>query len=451
MRLILILLVVVSTHCSAQINSELITQLELSFQQFGDITQIKGLSVALRTSDDLWTDQYGVSGEFEPLNEDHLFAMGSVSKTITSATILQMYEEGLIDLEDQLGVYLESYENVDPTVTIRQMLNHTSGIYSFTSHPSLLIELLTNSEQIISPEDVISNFVLAPNFVAGTDFSYSNTNYVLLGMIIEEIAGQTYYEEARERFDFDNNYPSLAIPPFEISPDNLAHLWTNIDGTGVVDAQAVGYSLNLLFSGAGAAGAYAAAPKDLAQWARDLFSGDILQAGTMDEMLTTSEFTEGYGLGVILINGICSTNLLGHTGGIIYTSATFYDTQNDIAISLHTNDGDPTVDLAPLALELFCTYGDFITSVEEIEDVDTFELYPNPFDDHFTISYDLSLPGDVSLELLDQTGKSILRITNSKKTTGLHHEIVNQNLPAGMYILKIKLNNQITYKKVIKF
>lgn len=450
MRLILTFLLLISLQSYAQIHPALIEQFETAFQEYSDATQVRGMSIAIRTADEVWTDQYGISGESEPLTENHLFAMGSVSKTITSATILQMYEEGLLSLEDPLSEHLDPYANVDPTVTIRELLNHTSGIYGYTNHPDFLDDVFSNPEQIFLLEDIVANYVLAPDFVAGTDFNYSNTNYALLGLIINDITGQTYYEEARERFDFDTNYPSLAIPPFEISPEDLAHLWMDLDSSGVVDVQATGFSLNSLFSGLGPAGAYAATSKDLSQWLRDLFTGEILQPATMDELLTPSAFTDNYGLGVIMISDACSAGLVGHNGNIFYTTATYYDEEKDIVVTVQSNDGETNVDTYDLTIDLFCIINDFNMSIDDKISRESFAVYPNPFTDQIAISYELSVSRKVSLSLLDLTGRQVINMDGSNKSPGVHQEILHTNLPSGMYFLKLMLGDQTIHKKIIK-
>ncbi|MFK7934516.1 MAG: serine hydrolase [Saprospiraceae bacterium] len=450
MRLILIFLLFISLQSSAQLDSALIQQFETTFQEYGNANQIIGMSIAIRSADDVWTGQYGVSGVSEPLTEDHLFAMGSVSKTITSATILQMYEDGLLSLGDPLSEYLATYANVDSTVTIRQLLNHTSGIYNYTNHPSFFNDVLSSNQPFLS-EKILTDYLLTSEFVAGTDWSYSNTNYVLLGMIIEAISGKTYYEEARERFDFDTNYPSFVTPPFEISPNELAHLWADFDGSGMTDAQTIGLSLVSLFSAAGAGGIYAATPKDLTRWAKELYSGTILQPATMELLLTPARYNSEYGLGVIIAdNRDCPMTVLGHTGGIGYATATFYDAENDLSVSVHTNDAETNANMMGIALDMMCINRDFVSSTSEAIDTESFSVFPNPFSDQVVLSYELTNSRNVNITLLDNTGRRILNIDRSKQSAGLHEEVLNTDLPAGMYVLQLRLDDQIIHKKIVK-
>jgi D-alanyl-D-alanine carboxypeptidase len=451
MRLSLAFLLLISLQSSAQIEPALIDQFETAFQEYGDATQIIGMSIAIRTADDVWTDQYGVSAESEPLTEDHIFAMGSVSKTIISATILHMYEEGLLSLEDSLFQYLDTYANIDSTVTIRQLLNHTSGIYNYTNHPNFFTDaLIINPQQIIQPEEVLANYVLGNIFTAGTNFSYSNTNYVLLGMIITEIAGQSYYEEARERFDFDTNYPSLSLPPFETSPEDLAHLWANFDGSGASDIQANGLSLNNLFSGAGAAGAFVATPKDLSQWTRDLYSGEILQSSTMVQLFNPSAFNMNYGLGVVLLSGDCSTDLVGHGGNIVYGTINYYDEENDLVVTIQTNDGDTNVDLAQLVFDIFCINADFVLSVNEKKYLESFTVFPNPVTDQFQISLENEWQGELNIQVVNGLGQTVRSTSMEKNETHFSQRMNVAELPAGIYRLLVSDGEEMMVQSFVK-
>ena len=444
-RLILTFLLLISLQSSAQIDPALIDQFQTAFQDYGEATQVKGMSIAIRTADDVWTDQYGVSGESDPLTENHLFAMGSVTKTIMSATILRMYEDNLLSLDDPLSEYLDTYVNVDPNVTIRELMNHTSGIYNYTNNPDWLNDVYNDPEYVFELEEILANWVLGPVFPHGTDYSYSNTNYILLGLIISEISGQSYYEEARERFDFDANYPSLAILPFEISPESLAHLWANWPGYGVIDVQEEGISLNSLFSSAASAGAYAATPNDLSQWIRDLYTGELLQPSTMVELFTPSAFNPLYGLGVRLENINCSTNtdIVGHSGGIKYKTAAFYNEEYDLVVTVQTNDGDTNTDMFALSNDMFCINIDFNLSINDEINRESFAVYPNPVQDALIID-STNNTQITSIKFYDLLGRLV--ITES----GNISEIDVSHLKSGVLFLEIETELGVIAKKIIK-
>ena len=119
-------------------------------------------------------------------------AAGSITKTFTAAMILQQSEAGLLNLDDPLHRWLENFDHVDSTITIRQLLNHTSGLHNLTNSPAFIVSVLNADSRSWSPEELISTFLLSPRFTPGSEWHYSNTNYLLLGMILENVTGHSY-------------------------------------------------------------------------------------------------------------------------------------------------------------------------------------------------------------------------------------------------------------------
>lgn len=433
------------------------TELENTFtsilSDFKKTSGAAGLSVAIRTTDNAWASALGQDTDSTFITTASTFGMGSVSKTITSATILQMMEDGLLTLDDQITMHLDTMTNIPPNVTIKQLLNHTSGIYNYTDHPNFFDAVLENPLEYVTDEEVLANYVSEPIFVPGLDWSYSNTNYVLLGLIVEAISGKKYYEEARIRFDFDTNYPSLTLPPYESEVIDMAHLWADVDGSGnVVDVVPFGFVLNSVFSSAGAAGAYASTPTDLAQWAHDLYTGKILQPSTMEALRTITPPSNGYGLGILFGTLPCGQSIEGHTGGIFYTTATFYDSENDFAISTHTNDAETDI-VTELAVEMICAYEDFLMTVSN-SDIDVKEsainISPNPFENELLISYELLNRVDVQITLINELGKTITNHTTNNQSVGQHQFEINEKLPSGIYFVRMRLGDEIITKKIVK-
>ena len=160
-----------------------------------------GISVAIRMPRrSPWHGVSGVSYDTTPLTSSMLFGIGSVTKNFVAALILQLAEEGRLSLDDALGKYLANYANINSAITIRQLLNHTSGIFDFIKHPSIWDTIFANRLKIWTPEEILETFVLQPYFSPGTGWHYSSTNYILLGMIVKEITGSKVSAELRERF-----------------------------------------------------------------------------------------------------------------------------------------------------------------------------------------------------------------------------------------------------------
>ena len=117
--------------------------------------------------------------------------IGSNTKTFTATMMLKLSEQGIVSLDDSLHHWLPGFNNIDSNITIKQLLRHNTGIADFWT-PSWVNIIFANPDSIWTPEDVL-NFVGPPLFPAGTNVSYSNTNFTLAGMIIEAATGQNYH------------------------------------------------------------------------------------------------------------------------------------------------------------------------------------------------------------------------------------------------------------------
>ncbi len=404
-----------------------------------------GLSAAVKTDDGIWASAVGISSATEPLDVEHTFAIASVSKTIVSATILRMVEDGLLDLGDSIGMYLDEYENVDTNVTIRQLLNHTSGIFDFQYHSEYGDFVSEDWNAILPVQEVLESFINPPLFEPGEEWSYSNTNYILLGQIIKAVSGEDYYDEAEERFSFDEEYPSINVMPWEYSQDSLAHWWgdTTMAGNGpLLDNHELGLGWNSILSTYDASGAYAATPTDVARWAFDLYSGDLLSDTSMNEMLTITPPSTWYGLGVQFVNNPCGQTLVGHGGSLGYRTSTRYDRENRISVSVHCNEYSNVV--LDLSKSLICAYDNYLaTSTHGVAALESLEVYPNPTND---IVYFEGLKQEkCNIRVMNTLGA----ILKSQDQIGDGYVDLT-NLPEGLYFLEFQNENLSVIKRIMK-
>lgn len=158
---------------------------------------IPGVSLAIvREGTVLKSKGYGLSNlELSvPVHPDTVFQIGSISKQFTAAGILLLWEEGKVDPDERVGEYLNGLPDAWKSITLRQMLHHTSGLTEVTELPGFTYRRDYSKEELIN--------LLAPHpleFEPGTRWMYSNTGYVLLGWIIEEASGQSFGEFFAER------------------------------------------------------------------------------------------------------------------------------------------------------------------------------------------------------------------------------------------------------------
>ncbi|UCD38383.1 MAG: beta-lactamase family protein, partial [Fidelibacterota bacterium] len=181
----------------------------------------------------------GAAGYFDstltrPLEVDDQFRIGSVNKTFTATLILQLWEEDLIELDRVLSHYLPSdvaalldsipYAN---TVTVRQALMHRSGLYNYVRSWPLLESVYQDPGRYRSVLEVlrIVRDAGSPDFAPGMNFRYSNTNYLLLGVVIEQVTGQSYSDVLDERIcqRLGLSYTFMPAGPLLGTSENLAH------------------------------------------------------------------------------------------------------------------------------------------------------------------------------------------------------------------------------------
>jgi D-alanyl-D-alanine carboxypeptidase len=306
----------------------------------------KGLSFAVIMPDGAkWVGVSGVSHGTTPITPDMPFAAGSITKTWTAATILELAEEGVLTLEDPLHKWLPDYPNIDNTITIRQLLNHTTGIYNMTDNPEFWAAVFEDPARSWTPEEVLTTFVLEPYFPKGTDWHYSNPGYLLLRMIIREATDSEVSTEYRNRFWRPLGLDRTFLAVEEELPENTAHGWFDLDGDGAYDDFS---SIPRTAWASGIAGEVFSTAEDLAEWSHALYhERTVLDQQSLDEMLTfypvaTPEepLAAGYGLGAVrftpeLFNGL---EVWGHSGNAPgYAAGSFYLPDYGVSIGIATN------------------------------------------------------------------------------------------------------------------
>lgn len=303
----------------------------------------KGISSAVIMPDgETWVGVSGMSNANNPITSDMVFSAGSITKMFTAATIIQLAGEGVLNLEDSLSQWLPAYPNIDSTITIRQLLNHTNGIYNLTEHSSMWESVFADPTRLLTIEEIIINYTHAPYFPKGTNWHYSNTGYLLLRMIIKEATGSDISIEYRNRFFNPLNLNSTFLAPYEIPVATIAQGWFDLDGNGTYDELPF---MTSFYSMAG--GGVFCTAQELVNWTHALFHDRIvLSQSNLDQMLTFhspcpgEELVDGYGLGAVrfspaLFNGL---KVWGHGGNALgYAAACLYLPDYDVSIAVMDN------------------------------------------------------------------------------------------------------------------
>jgi len=249
-----------------------------------------------------------------PVRDGLRHRVGSITKTFTATTVLQLSGERRIDLDAPIGRYLPRLvpADVGRTVTVRMLLNHTSGIGDYDSVLLATLEgIIEMGRTTYRPEELVRLGIEAgPTHAPGTDWSYSNTNYVLAGLIVEKVTGRSLESEVNRRIlrplQLRDTYFEGADPVIR-GPHMRAYVPWPPDGE-LRDFTRYNMSWGW------AAGDLVSTAADLNTFYRALLTGKVLNQRLLAEMQTTVD--DYYGLGLYSVRLPCGV-FWGHDGGTI--------------------------------------------------------------------------------------------------------------------------------------
>jgi D-alanyl-D-alanine carboxypeptidase len=273
---------------------------------------------------------------------------GSVGKTFAAATALQLVKEGKIGLDDKIEKYVgsEGWFSSLPNakdITVRQLMNHTSGLVRYEFKEQFTKDLTANPEKVWKPAELVAYlFGEKAPFEAGKGWDYSDTNYIVLGMIIEKVTGRKFYDEANRRL----------LKPLKLTdtiPQDGPRLKGVVQGyagpnnpfggtdTMIVDGKFV---INPQFEWTG--GGYASTAHDLARWAKMIYEGKAFSSDLLPQVLDGASAPmlgreTKYGLGVIIRKTTVGTSY-GHSGFFPgYMTDMMYFPEHKVAIAVQVN------------------------------------------------------------------------------------------------------------------
>ena len=283
-----------------------------------------------------------------PMKPNDRMLAGSVGKTFAAATALQLIKEGKIGLDDKIEKYLgrEPWFSRLPNakdITVRQLMNHSSGLVRYEFKEQFKKDLTANPEKTWRPAELVAYLLdeKAP-FEAGKGWDYSDTNYIVLGMIIEKVTGRKFYDEVNRRL----------LRPLKLTdtiPQGGPRLKGVVQGYagpnnpfGGTDAMIVNgkFAINPQFEWTG--GGYASTAQDLARWAKMIYEGKAFSPELLPQVLDGVSAPRlgpetKYGLGVIIRKTTLGTSY-GHSGFFPgYLTDMMYFPEHKIAIAVQVN------------------------------------------------------------------------------------------------------------------
>jgi CubicO group peptidase (beta-lactamase class C family) len=315
-------------------------------------TRAPGMAAAIIVADQgTWAGAAGTADGSAPLDPAAQFGIGSVTKTVIAAQVLQLAESGAVDLDRPIADYLGAADFSSNGATVREVLGMRSGIGDVDADPRATCADLNAS---VSMDDLREVPLLDPYFEPGTQFRYTNANYDLAGFLIEDATGSSVAHVLRsgvlstpglERLIYQDEElptPPLAAPfvvlPGEASvpgPRELLEL-----GGGYLPARC-------LASSAGPAGGMASDALTLARWGYLLYGGWILSDASLEAM---ADFKDGYGLAAHDHESRFSVPALGHEGTVPgYTTQLLAFPDDGIAVAVLMNTNGSETELTTIA------------------------------------------------------------------------------------------------------
>jgi len=276
---------------------------------------------------------------------DTVYQIGSISKSYVALAILQLVEQGKVKLQSTVTDYVKDYDGPGGVATVEQLLVHTSGIPNYTALPEgreILAWVPTERE------DIRALFESLPlDFEPGSNYSYSNSGYYLLGLIVEEVSGQDYYDYLEEHIyeplgltaTYSGNYEEI-VPNRARGYSGAQGEFTNAPPTPNLTP----------FS----AGSIQASARDVALYRRGVFQSGVFSKRLLKMLTSTVDFASGtnnpYALGALSHGQLGEHTSVSHSGGISgFISHHVYYPNSDLTVVVLTNTGTPPVSPAILA------------------------------------------------------------------------------------------------------
>jgi D-alanyl-D-alanine carboxypeptidase len=317
---------------------------DVALKRILNATEVPGGVLLVRRGKQITMAATGVAQKspHEPMQADLRFRIGSITKTFVATVVLQLAAEHDLSLDDTVDHWLPGLVPRGKRITVRMLLNHTSGIPEYMLYEPNIDVYAKDRAYYWSPRELIQSAWSASPVSPPGDFSYSNTNYLLLGEIVKKATGNGIGLEIAERIVRPLELEDTLFPTGPNVPGPHAHGYTRqypfLTTSGKpVDTTVMSPSIS------GAAGAMISNAADLDRFLRALVSGDLLPPASLRAMKPTSGSRDGgYGLGLGRAGLDCGS-MLGHNGDVFgYTSVAMVSDDGNQGLVLLLNGPVPS-------------------------------------------------------------------------------------------------------------
>ncbi|MDC0230505.1 serine hydrolase [Aureispira] len=443
------LLLIIINSAFAQIDTALSNQFQQYLEDqktyYGDY----GIAATvIMPNGDSWNGSVGVDPSGNEITDTSLFYGASTLKVYVASTILLLQQNGQLGLNDPYTQYIAPITNADTNITIRQLLNHTSGNFNFVDNSSFLSSIIGNPTQIYQPGDALTTFFnQGAYFVPGGGWHYSNSNYVILAMIIESVTGNTLQTELRNRFWTPLGMTHTYLGVFESYTEPIAGLWADPTSSGsLTDFNSVSHN-SILSVGWGTM-SIVTTPSDEAIFIRALMSGQVLADSSLQQMMywvdhssfSTFLYDYDYGLGLEREIHFSGDTLVGHSGDLGNITYMFHSISNGYTIVTMTNSEVTNPKYAFNLIHQLIHNSLITTNVNNSKKDINIKIYPNPVSDLLYINSDIQIS---SVSVMNLSGQVVL-------DKGYSDVIDVSSLPNGIYILKCSTSLCTHTRKFIK-
>jgi D-alanyl-D-alanine carboxypeptidase len=336
-RLISILSIVLFLNPTLSLSQTLTEKIDALTDSVMDHTKLPGMIVSVVSDDFKYEKAKGYEDVINkiPMRLDQVFRIGSVTKTFTITILLQLVDEGKLTLDDTINQFFPDFPN-GKNITVRMLANMTSGIYNYSATKSFEDSLENHPLKRWTDQELVDLALKnPPYFDPGKSFYYSNTNTVLIGLIIEKLTGNSLADEIKKRIIIPLGLKNTYVPSNNLMEGDYSHGFNSGDSLVLPYED---FTIKYDPSWASAAGNILSNINDLKIYVKALANGNLVSKKSQKERLkwawSVSNPGLDYGLGIFKMR----ESFLGHNGGIPgFTNLTVYSPQKKCSVIVMYN------------------------------------------------------------------------------------------------------------------
>lgn len=285
-----------------------------------------------------WRGVSGLAGPGRPVEPATAFELGSVTKTYTAALVLQLVEAGRLRLDDTLAGWYPDLSGAR-RITLRQLLNHTSGLHDPLQEDEYVPAMLENPGKAWTTEEILARLG-APYHPPGAGWHYTNTGFQLAGRIAEQVADSAIGVLFRSHLFGPLGLARTWYAPTAPVPEPRSEAWIDINSDGRPEPVSLFIPMTAFRTSGGAAGGLASSAEDAARWLHALAGGRVLSPAMWSAMTSWVDRPDGdrYGLGLLGLVEDGDVRLVGHKGNSAgFSAAVFHDPATGLTAAVLTN------------------------------------------------------------------------------------------------------------------